>query len=469
MELENEEDLAVALKTAKIEVPPEEIVRWLDGQRPRDVSEALAVASLLALDGVVNFLALNGPEVAITFNIVSHSLPKEAVVKAWSRGYRLVYDEKIDIEVDSMVFLKAVSRGMPVKSLLANRLFDDRHIEPCTSLLELRHTLDIGIINYPPSLEYLDIENGSYRVERYHGTSLNYCDRQHCSNGYIARDEIIYFGIDLRYMPNLKTLRVKSRAIILAAPYCVEFLNAGRCHEIHNLSELENLKKLDISIGYRIGYRMHPPILGRYGDSPLRGLRFLDTVIAKNYYNGLEMLHGASTIVSLDISFEDTLISDLFSHRRDSRSYSGPSIIYNLDLLVNLRNLNAKNNHMVNRCPPQVVNANFSGFCRARDLRNCTNLRNLTIDDMHKNEVDENPVLLPEGIFKLRVRGKTKIDKVPSTVKYIDADENHEVLKMIERRKRIYQEDPICIARCGIESVVPKPKRKRSQNSPAEE
>ncbi len=126
-----------ALKGMGIEATPDEIMAWLGGRVPEEKEEAeraLRAGEMLGLTEVVNGLALDGPPVTLQMNIVCHNLERQALVRAWAMGYRLVYDGIIDFEVDSRLLLAALKKGLEPRELREQVGITDEHLKYCTRL-----------------------------------------------------------------------------------------------------------------------------------------------------------------------------------------------------------------------------------------------------------------------------------------------------------------------------------------------
>ncbi len=167
------DDLPNALEKMGLGRSVETILGWLDGKVITESEEAVKAGEMLGLSAIVNRLAETGPNVSLEDNLPAHTLRGDVVVKAWARGYRIVFDGIIDFMVCPSILMRALRRGMRVTQLQTDKpglwSYIDEHLALCPDLQVLHapsHYQDTSVTNEGirgcRKLKVLDVNNSEH-------------------------------------------------------------------------------------------------------------------------------------------------------------------------------------------------------------------------------------------------------------------------------------------------------------------
>lgn len=402
-----------------IEVSAEEIATWLDGIIPEDAAGAVSIADKLELSSVVDNIIVNGPEVETCANIVNHTLEGIAVVEAWARGYRPIFNGVIDFEVDPDLFETAVQKGMRVGALLRVGRLQNKHIEMCTALESLNVTGSPWITYCPRGLYELcaNFVTGITTEELMKCTNLRVlsvwdnpditrcppsvtmlqASGADCAMGdesivgctRLVRLEISDNTRFTRVPPtvtqlaacgetglatvadcvNLQSLVVTNNSVLeICPPNVIKLVASGISCMMHDLTQCQNLVDLDVEWNETIEWI--PPTVTYLNAEGAIGI-------------STETVLSCSNLKALDASENQSITRFPFSvtdlRARGSSGISDASI----RRCTRLYNLDASDNVLISQCPPCLVTLNASGSrCNITDegISNCPRLRLVIAD-----------------------------------------------------------------------------------------
>ncbi len=138
---------------------------WLDGEMPTRIEEALVTAEKLCLSRLVDRLAMSGPTIYSKKNLVCHNLVGKQVIRAWAKGYRVVYNGIVNFKMNNSLFLEALKRGLPVDVIDARDRITDRHLKLCKTL-DIFHLLNGKNVTFcPPSVREVSVLSNNSIVD----------------------------------------------------------------------------------------------------------------------------------------------------------------------------------------------------------------------------------------------------------------------------------------------------------------